>query len=265
MFSQATVEAIKSYVYALVDDENRIFYIGKGEGNRVFNHVDEVRRLLLNNNQLDEVSAAEDQDDSIDSSSPKHQRIASLLKKGFDPIKYIIREGLTPEQALLIEATLISVLDWQLQGGLTNQVSGHGTYHFGLKTVEELEATKGAPFQLDKLPGLKRLDQIVAINVNRRWPEVVARKSTLLEISKGCWKLSLSRAQECKYAIIHANGIVRGVFEIKKWCGPDKDGRLTFEPVCMEPMSGPGLSQVNASSLFGNSSGSQNPIRYIRY
>ena len=70
---------------------------------------------------------------------------------------YIVREGLTPEQALLIEAALISVLDWQLGGALTNQVSGHGTTHFGLKTVQDLEATKGEPFRIADLPGLAEL------------------------------------------------------------------------------------------------------------
>jgi hypothetical protein len=264
VFSPATVEAIGSYVYALTDADDRIFYVGKGQGNRVFQHVEEVRRLVENG--PDGLLAQPEADDADDSGmGPKRQRIAELLRAGSPPRMYIIREGLTLEQALLVEAALISVLDWQLGEALTNQVAGHGTAHFGLKTVEELEATKGEPFRLTDLPDLAESEEVVAINVNRRWGEVIAERSTLLDISKGRWKLSKSRAERCRFAIIHANGIVRGVFRIKGWVGPDAEGRFSFEPVDPLPMPGPALSQKNASSLFGTAgSGSQNPIRYIR-
>jgi hypothetical protein len=262
LFSPATIEAIESYVYALADAEDRIFYVGKGQGNRVFNHIEEVRRLLIDDPQGLLVRAEDgDGDDGL---SPKRQRIAALLRSGFTPSMYIIREGLTPEQALLVEASLISVLDWQFGGALTNQVSGYGTGHFGLKTVSELEATKGEPFRIADLPGLAEAEEVVAININRRWAEVVEKRSTLLDVSKGNWKVNKRRVAGCRYAIIHANGIVRGVFELRGWEGPDSDGRFMFEPLHEDPLPGVAFSQKNASSLFGASgSGSQNPVRYV--
>lgn len=37
IFSQKTQEELKSYVYILIDPrDNKIFYVGKGYGNRVF-------------------------------------------------------------------------------------------------------------------------------------------------------------------------------------------------------------------------------------
>jgi hypothetical protein len=264
VFSPATIEAIGSYVYALADESDRIFYVGKGEGNRVFEHVEEVRNTRTGD-VADGPEPAGAQDDDTNPSSLKHQKIASMLSIGIEPTKYIIREGLTPEQALLVEAVLISVLDWQLEGALTNQVAGHGTARYGLKTVEELEATRGEPFRLASLPYLKRSEEVVAINVNRRWEEVTAGHASLLEIAKGRWKISRDRAARCRFAIVHANGVVRGVFEISRWNGPDPDGRCSFEAVGNEPLSGPEFSQKNAASLFGvTGSGSQNPIRYVR-
>ncbi len=230
----------------------------------MFHHVEDVRRLLIDD-PTGLLESAEDDNADSDGLSPKRQRIAALLRERSAPAMYVVREGLTPEQALLIEAALISVLDWQFGGVLTNQVAGHGTTHFGLKTVQELEATKGKPFRIADLPGLADSEEVVAINVNRRWAEVVAQQSTLLAVSKGRWKLSKQRASRCRFAIIHANGIVRGVFEIKDWDGPDSEGRFTFVPVQEAPMAGPSFSQKNASSLFGTvGSGSQNPICYVR-
>lgn len=264
MFSPTTREAIGSYVYALADADDHIFYIGKGEKDRVFSHVEEVRQMLVS--YPDGIREfASDQNDDIDGLSQKQQIIADMLRAGKEPIKYIIREGLTSEQALLIEAVLISVLDRQLDGGLSNKIAGHGTARFGLKTAEELEATKGESFQLANLPGLLKTEEVVAINVNRRWGEVVAKQSTLFDISKGHWKLSKTRAERCRFAVIHANGIVRGVFKISRWIGPDAQGRLAFEAVDQAPMLGSEFSQKNAASLYGVAgSGSQNPIRYVR-
>lgn len=265
MFSQATINAIQSYVYAITDDQDRIFYVGKGVGNRVFDHVEEVRRRLKENKEFGSVDSEEEQDDADSPISPKQEIIAKMLQSNIEPKKYIIREGLTSEQAHLIEAAVISVLEWQFGGELTNQIAGHGTAHFGLKTVEELEATKGEPFCIDHLPCLEEGDEVIAINVNRRWAEIVNGTKTLIEIAKGDWRISVERANKCKYAVIHANGIVRGVFKIEKWSEePSKKGRYIFTPSDSDSMSEEKFSQKNASSLFGaTGKGAQNPIRYV--
>ena len=39
-FKQSVIEGLKYYFYALVDPrDNRIFYVGKGTGNRVYQHA----------------------------------------------------------------------------------------------------------------------------------------------------------------------------------------------------------------------------------
>ncbi len=43
VFKTSVIEALQYYVYCLVDPRtNRIFYIGKGSGNRIFNHTNDA-------------------------------------------------------------------------------------------------------------------------------------------------------------------------------------------------------------------------------
>lgn len=271
MFSPATIESIQAYVYVLADAEDKIFYVGKGRGNRVFDHVEEVRRWVVENPAQPFPQTEDDDDSEASGMSLKQQRIAELLQAKFEPAMYVVREGLTDEQAFLVEAVLISVLDWQLKGALSNGVAGCGEARFGLKSVQELEAIRGAPFRLSALSELavaatpNTPHKAIAININRRWSEVVANQATLLQVSEGRWKVSLKNASQCRYAIIHANGIVRGVFEIDHWEGPGADGRYQFVPVDPAPLLGEGFSNKNASSLFGPAGGGvRNPIRYVQ-
>lgn len=273
-FSASTVEAIKSYVYVLTDEQDRVFYVGKGTGNRVFSHVSEVRDALRSGT-APSASAADGYDtevsDGVGLMSPKRERIARMLHQGLEPGKYIVHHGLTADVAHLIESVLIDVIDWQMRGGLTedggltNAVAGHGAGEFGLKSVGELEATKGRPFNLRDLPGLDGIKEVIAINVNRRYAEVEVGKSTLLDIAKGYWKLGINRAKDCPYAVIHARGIVRGVFRLKGWkVSEEMAGRYEFLPEGPEPLAGEAFSNRNVDEMFeGARIGSQNPIRYI--
>lgn len=86
------------YVYVYIDPRNyEEFYYGKGLGSRKSAHLT----------------------DSAD--SPKTKRIAAIKGAGMQPIVRVIARGLTEEQALLVEATLL----WKLGKFTTNQVGGH--------------------------------------------------------------------------------------------------------------------------------------------
>ena len=87
-FKQSVKEALAYYVYALIDPrDNRIFYIGKGKENRVFQHAE---------------AAIVDKTCDL-----KLDTIRSIKSEGKEVIHYIIRHNLEEREALLVESTLI--------------------------------------------------------------------------------------------------------------------------------------------------------------
>ena len=93
-FKQTVIEALQYYVYCLVDPrDNKIFYVGKGYGNRVFNH------------------AADSLNENLD--SLKLNTIRDICKEGLEVGYYIIRHGLSENEAYIVESALIDVLTYE--------------------------------------------------------------------------------------------------------------------------------------------------------
>ena len=91
------------YVYVYLDPRNfEEFYYGKGCGGRKDAHLDDV------------------------GDSKKAARIKAIRKEGEEPIIRVIAKGLTEQEALLVETTLI----WRQAHYLTNVVQGHYSTHF---------------------------------------------------------------------------------------------------------------------------------------
>jgi hypothetical protein len=118
MFSQAVIENIDFYVYFLQDPrDSEIFYIGKGAGNRVFDHV----------------SCAE----NLDQETDKLDRIRDIIETGQTVKQFILRHGLTEEMAFEVEASLI---DFVGRNNLLNMQGGHYSKDYGLKSIDEISA-----------------------------------------------------------------------------------------------------------------------------
>ncbi len=91
------------YVYVYIDPRNfKPFYYGKGQGSRQFSH-------LLDRTEGD-----------------KTAKISEIRREGLEPIIRVVAKGLTEDQALLVEKTLI----WSSPGWLANVATGSFSSNF---------------------------------------------------------------------------------------------------------------------------------------
>lgn len=231
-FSTAVIEKIGSYVYYLQDPINKeIFYIGKGIGNRVFEHVACSSNLNLISDKL--------------------ERIRGIESKGLKVIHMIIRHGLTDYEARLIESVLI---DFVGKNNLTNQVKGYHSNDYGVKTTDELI------LMYDAKPCLIT-DKAIIININRLFKQTMT-ENELYEATRGWWVLG-NRKNNALYAIGSFNGLVREVYKILDWesryFGNKQRWSFTGE-----------VAESSIRNKYLNSSlenyiikGAQNPIKYV--
>ncbi len=99
------------YVYVLTDPSNgKIFYVGKGKGERALDHAMEVRKLLVSGTKLD---------------SAKHKRIKEILDKNLEPSAFVIARFDEEVKAHAVESVMINFV-YDYDGALTNAVRGHG-------------------------------------------------------------------------------------------------------------------------------------------
>ena len=151
-FKQSVAEAIGCYVYALVDPrDNHIFYVGKGTGNRVYQHVQ---------------AAITD-----DSQSLKLSTIREIMTLGLEVKYYIIRHNMTEQEAYLVESSIIDLLTYPAfnkNNILTNIVSGHHQWNEGIKTDEEINILYDCP-KIEPVPGERLL--LVSLNKSYMQPK----------------------------------------------------------------------------------------------
>lgn len=190
MFDEKTIQNLKYYVYGLINPETKdFFYIGKGVGNRIFNHV----------------KCALESDDESD----KLELIRKLIKKRKKIKHVIIRHGLKEREAIEIEASVIDTLKY-LKSSLTNIVGGHGSIEKGLMTTDEIIGLYNAK-KLEKLDS-----NAMIININKTYKRGLG-ENAIYKATKETWSIGKKRTEQIKFVLSEYKGLIVEVFEIIEW------------------------------------------------
>ncbi|MCP5500968.1 MAG: hypothetical protein H7A25_13765 [Leptospiraceae bacterium] len=183
-FPVEVIEKIRFYVYRLIDPRNgETFYVGKGKGNRVFQHIN------------DTLSKSD-----VDADSDKLTRIREILNSGLKIIHIIHRHGMDEKTAIEVEAALIDLFP-----SASNIQGGSGSNDYGpMHSFEILNkySAEEAIFE----------DKVLMITVNRSITE-----KSLYDAVRYAWRLSESKIKKVEYVLAVEKGIIKGVYKPIKW------------------------------------------------
>lgn len=242
-FSSKTIGNLKYYVYVYSDpDTHHPFYVGKGKGNRAFDHL----------KQLGE--------------SSKINKIKEIQSRGKQPLIEILIHGVDEEVALKVEAAAIDLIGIE---NLTNEQRGHHTSTYGKIEAGTLEAR----YSCEELKSEEITDDLIMIRINQLYRNDM-KPYELYDITRGCWRVNKEKAKKAKYALAVYDGMILEAYTIVDWfCAGEvmwatreEDMELVKERFEFVGNIAPDKIReryVNKSvaSLF--SRGNQNPIRYF--
>ena len=244
-FSNKAIDNLGYYVYIYSDPDTKIpFYIGKGKGNRCFNH------LFLNND------------------SEKVARIQEILSPGKEPIIEILVHGVDEETALKVEAAAIDLIGIE---NLTNIQKGHHSSVYGRIDVDEINLRYNK--EVLRLSDIK--DNIILIRINKAYHYGMT-DFEMYDSTRGIWKLNVENAKKAQYACSVYDGMILEVYQIAEWFAANEtmrhydrpedqrekvDGRYEFVGrIASAEVRNKYVGKM-VSDLFPK--GNQNPIKYI--
>ena len=126
-FSSETISKLGYYVYRLIDPRNgQTFYVGKGKGNRVFQHA---------LGAIDYYDGINKEEHDFQDDPNKLRTIYEIKENNLEVIYLIHRWNLTEKEAIEVEAALIDCYS-----GLSDIQTKHGS-KFGVCNAIKLETS----------------------------------------------------------------------------------------------------------------------------
>tara|TARA_X000000950_G_scaffold279309_1_gene371878 strand:+ start:624 stop:1427 length:804 start_codon:yes stop_codon:yes gene_type:complete len=185
------LRSLKYYVYAYceIDDDNKRLpiYVGKGNLDRFFSHLDNLNDL----------------------SSKKNRKIVNLIKEkrlSIDILAYKIDE----KTALSIESACIDLMGIE---NLENIVRGRGN---NIKRIPLNELTN---MLTDKTVKVEKKHAGISILINKHYKPTFGDLE-IFEITRGIWSKKMKTTCEknnIKYAYATFKDVVKDIYEIHSW------------------------------------------------
>ncbi len=183
-FDSLVIEKLQSYVYFLRDPRSKkVFYIGKGTGNRIFDHLNRAIERPEENDKL--------------------EIIKQIISEGKEVEHYILRHGLDENTACFIESVLIDFIGLE---NVTNKVNG---YKSGITTTDEIIIMYKAVEIEISVPAM-----IIIVN---KYFNINMSKEEIYEVTRQAWVVG-KRREKAKFAFCVYKGIIREVYHINDWC-----------------------------------------------
>lgn len=244
-FDRFVCDRIGHYVYMLIDPrDNSIFYVGKGYGNRVFDHVNGALKS------------------EADGDNEKCALIREIVESENKVKHFIVRWGLSEDEALSIESVLIDLFSHPIfkAGDLKNKIEGHGTSMYGIQSTTEIERkiSRGDISQAD-------IDKsgynILCITVTKP-----LEGPALYDRVRGAWNLSIDRAKKADLVFAVYGGTVIGIYKPECWepAKPENNKKREWVRFTGMEVTDPEiLDRFLFKRMPTKSKGNSNPIKYI--
>ncbi len=242
-FVPGVAEQLGFYVYALRDTRpdrgGRIFYVGKGVGDRVYQHV----------------RAALEEADPAARASLKLDTIRDIHAAGLEVGVEIVRHRMQESVAFEVEAGLIDGL--RLVGiDLTNEVVGMDSVARGWHPLGELIALYHAQ------PLQPTTDRLLLIKINRLYKPTMS-EAEIYEVTRKWWRCDPHRRRPDVALAVYL-GIVRAAYHIEAWEQAEPEngnatGRWAFTGCPSDELT----ERYRWKSVRHLVGSAQNPISYV--
>ncbi len=208
-FSAGISDKLGEYVYALRDPrDNKIFYVGKGEGERVFAHFHEANQATQ----------------GTFSWSAKLRRIVEIWEAGLDVTWWIVRHNLQASEGAVVdafdvEAALIDILEISQNGPALNDIAGHRNAARGMLSEETVNAL-----------ATRAVNPQIAYQTVFIFPiqKALANRGNAYDATRRWWAITSSFRSLPALAVGLENGLSKAVFDISHWDLNKTTGKSEF-------------------------------------